>query len=90
MKLLLCLECHDIIKLDYEVKSCKCGRCRGKYNKDGLTAVVNGNGLSIGINNNDIYPALENVYKGGVGHIKCWARPHEGDHNPHTKIDKEL
>lgn len=90
MKLLLCLNCHDIFKLGYEVTSCKCGRCRGKYNKDGLTAVVNGEGLSIGINNNDIGPAIHFVGEGGTGHIKCWARPHEGPHNPHTTIDKEL
>ena len=90
MKLVLCFECHDVFKLGYDITTCKCGKCRGKYNKDGLTAVTNGEGLSIGMNNFDIGPARLAVDANKVADIKCWARPHEGEHNPNSKVRKDL
>lgn len=58
MKLLYCEFCGDVFKLDYEVKTCKCGRCSGYYKEDGLHAVIKG-GIPLGIANNSLMMALD-------------------------------
>lgn len=41
MKLILCLDCHDVYKLDSRAKrSCRCGLTWGYYLPDGLLAEV--------------------------------------------------
>jgi len=60
------------------------------YLEDGLSAVVNGEGISFGINNNDMPDAFAAVKAGISYDVGCWARPHEGSTNPHTTVDKNL
>jgi len=31
MKLIFCNECHDIVSMRYELRSCDCGRSQGRY-----------------------------------------------------------
>ena len=31
MKLVLCMLCYDVFKLDEELRKCKCGQCEGRY-----------------------------------------------------------
>lgn len=50
MKLLLCLDCHDIFNLKKQEKSCGCGKTKGKY-IDNLNAVYSGNAQPIGFAN---------------------------------------
>lgn len=54
MKLLICDQCHDVFNLSYELRRCSCGHTKGKYDTNGSTAVVNGNGYSLAIGNGDL------------------------------------
>jgi hypothetical protein len=103
MKLLLCNSCGDLFNLDLHLKSCSCGKVKGKY-IDRQNAVVNGEGQSIAIGNRSLDHAIFNAlhleddprqreYVDPWHHsasIMCWARPHEGPANPHTKVDKDV
>lgn len=91
MKLLLCDRCFDLFKLDYELRACKCGHTKGKYNEDGHTAVVNGKGHSFGLGNGSL---MSGIAKGFVGYKKSeilfWHRDHEGENNPRSTVDPDL
>lgn len=91
MKILVCDQCFDLFKLDYEIRSCKCGRTRGRYNEDGHTAVVNGKGYSFGLGNGSV---INGIARGFVGplesEIAIWYREHEGKNNPRCTVDPEL
>lgn len=53
MKLLNCTKCTDIRKLTRHWRRCGCGLSKGKYLNDGLTVVVVGPALVLGIANPD-------------------------------------
>ena len=98
MKLLFCDKCSDVFKLVFTLQSCECGQVSGKY-IDIKTAVVNGKGYSIAIGNGSLMGkcgALLNEDLQDRDHyfndfqVCCWIRPHEGQGNPHTHIDKNL
>lgn len=89
MKLLFCPDCFDVVKLDYNLRRCKCGNCAGKYEADGLHAVVNGGGMSLMINNIDLMGTIPLVVR-KVYNIECCIRPHSGNHNPNTRVDPDL
>lgn len=42
MKLLLCANCRDIVRVFADERSCRCGRSRGRYLKRGHAVVVEG------------------------------------------------
>jgi hypothetical protein len=92
MKLLFCPSCFDVIKLDFEPRKCKCGLVAGKYIDD-TYAVVNGEGYSLAIGNGSLLNACYNASaprserRPKSSEVICWIRPHEGESNPHTKID---
>lgn len=68
MKLLLCLNCSDVIKLDLEERKCKCGETKGKY-LDNINAVYSGEtAIRLGIDNRSLSLSLllENKGKRGV------------------------
>jgi len=103
MKLLLCTTCWDIFKLEFEMRSCKCGCTKGKYLSDGLKAVVNGNGISLGILNQDLAAAMNSFhglpnkdnltaedFKNANCNVNMFLRPHEGKSNPNTKVIENL
>jgi len=102
MKLLLCTYCDDVFKLDREeVRSCKCGRVRGKYKSDGSHAVTNGEGVPIAIGNRKLLMKAMYLSEEDSGEksyeeyqeeydIKAWVRPHEGDGNPRSTVDENL
>lgn len=97
MKLLYCIDCEDMIRLiPNEIRSCRCGKTKGKYESDGRYAVVNGNGISIAISNHSLLNLLlyleENQTElDRVFNIECWARPHEHPTlNKHTFVNSDL
>jgi hypothetical protein len=51
LKLLLCPECGDVLKLTTYRRDCECGESNGMYREDGLRADVWGAGLVIGLDN---------------------------------------
>jgi len=58
MKLIFCTTCQDIIKINYELTSCKCGHVKALYCDDGRVIQWNGNGRIIGVDNNSLLDAL--------------------------------
>lgn len=68
MKLLVCLECHDIFNLrEDKTKSCSCGKSSGKYRQDGLHADYQGPCLPLGVNNGSLVHAMQNQPESGMG-----------------------
>lgn len=100
MKLLFCDVCQDVFKLGRKLKTCDCGRVKGKYEKNGHNAVVNGKGYSVAIGNGSFIEALYNLQRteSNVRHEfiddcrveYCWIRPHTGPGNPRTIIQEDL
>ena len=58
MKLLMCTDCDSIFKLTLTLRSCECGKVKGRYEPDGSHAVVNGEGYSLAIGNGSFLDAL--------------------------------
>lgn len=101
MKLLFCPACHDVFKLDLQLRFCECGRCCGRYEADYQHAVVNGQGVSLAIDNRTlwqyVYFSSRNDYNSATHEeaverfaVRCWVRAHEGQSNPHTRVDPKL
>lgn len=103
MKLLFCGACGDLFNLQPYLKTCRCGTTKGLYTDD-VNAEVNGGGYSIAIGNGSLWQALsnikpdqedfrgpgKNVWECHPNTIICWSRPHEGQANPHTRINPQL
>ena len=67
MKLILCPECHDVVKLiQEETRSCKCGKSSGKY-RDELNAEISGKAIPLGFDNSELRKAVLNRRKTGRG-----------------------
>lgn len=58
MKLLFCLQCHDIKKIHKEMTFCKCKKSKGRYLEDGLHAEFGGEAIPLGIDNKSLVKAL--------------------------------
>lgn len=69
MKLLYCKNCHDIIKLLYTPRFCRCGKVGGEYLNILDIAVYGEKKLAvpIGIHNSSFYKAIENQPKEDLG-----------------------
>ena len=99
MKLIFCDKCWDVFKLDYNERTCKCGKCSGRYINNS-EAVVNGEGYSFAIGNGSLVDAIRKLIINSESKnrndyiydnkVICWVRPHEGSGNPHTKIERKL
>ena len=63
MKLLYCKNCHDIIKLLYTPRFCRCGKTGGEYLNVLDIAVYGEKELAVpfGIHNSSFYKELENI-----------------------------
>ena len=95
MKLIFCSTCMDVFKLTYELRSCKCGKCVGRYDEDGCNSVTNGIGHALAIGNGSLY----NAVMSGKSHFPdeedritflAWTRPNDGPKNPYSRIDLDL
>lgn len=69
MKLLVCVFCSDVIKLNnVELRTCACGECGGYYKEDGLNAVYWGDSaIPIGFDNSSLVEAIQNQPDSGMG-----------------------
>jgi len=72
VKLLLCPECSTVFNLTYELKTCKCGKCMGKYLEDEYSrthgiAEFAGDCFPIVFKNDSLVDALQNQPKDGRG-----------------------
>ena len=60
MKLIICRECRDVVKLVTEEKRrCSCGKAWGQYNVDGCNAVYGGEtAVALGFHNDSLVSAV--------------------------------
>lgn len=61
MKLLFCSRCHDIVKLQIELRHCRCKKSFGRYLEDGWHAHVGGKAMVIGIHNHSFAKAVQHM-----------------------------
>ena len=54
MKLIFCSICHDVFKLSRTLKSCECGKAKGRYLEDGLYTEINKGAVPIGMANSTV------------------------------------
>ena len=54
MKILKCLACDDLVPMSDEEKTCRCGKCRGRY-VNGRKVVFGGSGEVYGVKGLDYY-----------------------------------
>lgn len=88
MKLLLCDECSDVIKLTTHWRTCECGNVGGQY-VDDLRAVVNGKGISLAFDSNTLVDAVRSFRAGAFvngNQFVAWVRNHSGKGNENTTI----
>lgn len=103
MKLLYCPDCGHVFSLSFNLRSCDCGKVVGRYDTNGESAEVNGAGFALAIGNGSLRDAIYRAismqskpesnrtdYRDQCRVEYCWIRPHEGDGNPHTRINKDL
>lgn len=68
IKLFLCPDCDDIVKLRTEIiRTCYCGHSSGVYEKDGLHATIGGKAIPLGFKNSGLWFALQNRPTSGQG-----------------------
>jgi hypothetical protein len=67
MKLIFCTECHDIVSLKSDWRHCDCGLSCGKYEDDGLNAVVSGPCIPLGFANQSLMWAIRKRPETGLG-----------------------
>jgi hypothetical protein len=70
MKLLLCKNCQDVIRLQVNIKrTCKCGNVSGIY-LDDLNAIYSGDdAVPIGFANSTLVEAIRNQPEEGMGKV---------------------
>lgn len=67
MKLLLCMECNDLVYLDMKrERSCECGQTSGMYT-DQKKVVIRGPCVPIGFNTDQFVEAVQNQPDEGIG-----------------------
>jgi len=60
MKLLFCLHCQDVLKLQIDTtRYCDCGKSWGAYSGDGLNATFGGEAVPLGIANQSFAEAYK-------------------------------
>jgi len=66
MKILFCEYCGDLFNLKYELKSCNCGKTKGKYCTNLLNAVIT-DGIVISFSEATFLPAIRGRPNSGLG-----------------------
>jgi hypothetical protein len=66
MKLIYCNECHDVVSLRFENRTCSCGESSGYY-KDRINAVIKGPCIPLGFEGRSFRQAREKRHKEDAG-----------------------
>ena len=70
MKLIICKQCDDIVRLIHtNWRKCECGKSGGQYNEDLQSATVGGNCEVIGIKNDWVAAGKQKRREAGLNHI---------------------
>jgi hypothetical protein len=67
MKLVLCTDCQDIIRLVKETRTCMCGRVSGYYVDDLHAEYTGDSAIPLGFNNRSLVRAVVERPKTGMG-----------------------
>ena len=67
MKLIYCPQCHDVVKLAFDARSCECEASHGYYKADGLNAVYSGLAVPLGFANHSFQAAILDQPDEGMG-----------------------
>lgn len=90
MKLAFCPRCQDAFKLDYEMRQCKCGASKGKY-EDPTNAIVFGAAIPFCVGWSSFTAAIKNRpdhrYTGAE--FKAWIPPVNCDSITHEENNDE-
>lgn len=63
MKLILCTECQDVVKMSVvNWRTCMCGKSAGRYLEDEDSAEIYGSAIAIGMLNSSIVSAIHNRF----------------------------
>lgn len=88
MKILTCTACRDTIALGRTVRSCTCGKVKGRYLGDGHRAIAQGPYVAFGLHTADIAavikarallvdpetpPAIAALLSPGMLPVRAWA-----------------
>lgn len=61
MKMLLCLQCQDCVKLPVlDWRYCQCRKSAGRYLEDGWHSEIWGNAIMLGLDSNTLAEAIHN------------------------------
>jgi len=63
MKLIFCSNCKDIVRLQRELRTCKCGESSGRYINN-YDAEIEGNCIPLGFANSSLVNALKKQPQG--------------------------
>jgi len=63
MKCLLCSRCLDVLRLQPEARTCRCGRSSGHYHAE-HEVTLSGHALMLGLNSNELYRGARNIADG--------------------------
>lgn len=67
MKLLLCKECQDVVRLIDTKRTCKCGKVGGRYIDDINAVYFGATAVPIGFANSTLVNAFQNQPENGMG-----------------------
>lgn len=60
MKLILCKNCQDVVRLFEDHRSCKCGKCGGRYMNDLVAVYWGQHAVPLGFDNDSLVEAVKN------------------------------
>lgn len=80
MKLLYCINCNSIFNLGREIKTCECGKTKGKYINNSEAIYCGQSARPMGIDNRDIAIDLAKTKSEDIAmakalkgkYIRCW------------------
>ena len=90
MKLIFCPVCDDAFKLSRDLKSCKCGKAKGRYLADGLYAEINKGAVPIGMANSTVAKGVVVYLRGNKTmdcHVDAWVYK---VNEPHIRVVEEF
>ena len=79
MKLMMCLECGDVVRLSPKLRACQCGASQGRY-VDNANTVQTPRSLSLGLHNHDLRDAVSAFFENQTAFgpqvwIRAWINP---------------
>ena len=86
MKLIFCPKCDDAFKLSRTLKSCECGKAKGRYLADGIHAEINAGAIPIGMANSTVVKGVVAYLRGNKTmdcHVDAWVFKVD---EPHIKV----